>query len=33
VVDLTSYDEDGAWTVLREGGMSRGDLIAALGPG
>jgi L-threonylcarbamoyladenylate synthase len=33
VVDLTSYDEDGTWTVLREGGMSRGDLIAALGPG
>lgn len=33
IVDLTGYDEDGTWTVLREGGMSRGDLIAALGPG
>lgn len=33
VVDLTEYDEGGKWTVLREGGMSRGDLIAALGPG
>ncbi len=32
VVDLTEYDETGSWTVLREGGMSRGDLIAALGP-
>lgn len=31
VVDLTELDEDGVWTVLREGGMSRGDLIAALG--
>lgn len=31
VVDLTDYDETGAWTVLREGGMSRGDLVAALG--
>ncbi len=31
VVDLTDYDENGAWTVLREGGMSRGDLVAALG--
>lgn len=31
VVDLTEYDETGSWTVLREGGMSRGDLIAALG--
>lgn len=31
VVDLTDYDEDGTWVVLREGGMSRGDLIAALG--
>lgn len=33
VVDLTSYDEDGTWTVLRDGGVSRGDLIAVLGPG
>ena len=31
VVDLTEYDENGVWTVLRDGGMSRGDLIAALG--
>jgi len=31
VVDLTEYDESGFWTVLRDGGMSRGDLIAALG--
>jgi len=31
VVDLTELDENGIWTVLREGGMSRGDLIAALG--
>ena len=33
VVDLTAYDERGEWEVLREGGMSRGDLIATLGPG
>ena len=31
VVDLTNYDEHGEWEILREGGMSRGDLIAALG--
>ncbi len=31
VVDLTDLDEHGTWTVLRDGGMSRGDLIAALG--
>lgn len=31
VVDLTDLDEHGVWSVLREGGMSRGDLIAALG--
>lgn len=31
VVDLTDLDEYGTWTVLRDGGMSRGDLIAALG--
>lgn len=31
VVDLTDYDEHGEWEILREGGMSRGDLIAALG--
>lgn len=33
VVDLTTYDESGEWEVLREGGLSRGDLIAALGSG
>ncbi|MBK8293282.1 MAG: Sua5/YciO/YrdC/YwlC family protein [Solirubrobacterales bacterium] len=31
VVDLTDLDEHGTWSVLRDGGMSRGDLIAALG--
>lgn len=31
VVDLTELDETGGWSVLRDGGMSRGDLIAALG--
>jgi L-threonylcarbamoyladenylate synthase len=30
VVDLSGYDEDGEWTVLREGGLSRGDLAARL---
>ncbi len=30
VVDLTEIDETGEWKILREGGMSRGDLIAAL---
>ena len=30
VVDLTSFDEDGEWTVLREGGLSIGDLAAGL---
>lgn len=30
VVDLTRYDEFGEWEILREGGMSRGDLIAVL---
>lgn len=30
VIDLTRYDEFGEWEILREGGMSRGDLIAAL---
>jgi L-threonylcarbamoyladenylate synthase len=31
VVDIASIDEDGGWTVLREGGLSEGDLAAALG--
>jgi L-threonylcarbamoyladenylate synthase len=30
VVDLTGFDEDGGWTVLREGGLSAGDLAARL---
>jgi L-threonylcarbamoyladenylate synthase len=30
VVDLTAFDERGEWTVLREGGLSRGDLAARL---
>ncbi len=30
VVDLTAYDLSGEWTVLREGGLSAGDLAAAL---
>jgi L-threonylcarbamoyladenylate synthase len=30
VVDITAIDEGGAWTVLREGALSHGDLAAAL---
>jgi L-threonylcarbamoyladenylate synthase len=30
VVDLTAFDADGEWTVLREGGLSGGDLAARL---
>jgi len=30
VVDLTRFDEEGNWTVLRDGGLSRGDLTARL---
>lgn len=30
VVDLTAYDESGKWSVLREGGLSEGDLAARL---
>jgi L-threonylcarbamoyladenylate synthase len=30
VVDLTSFDADGDWAVLREGGLSAGDLAAWL---
>jgi L-threonylcarbamoyladenylate synthase len=30
VVDLTGFDEEGEWTVLREGGLSAGDLAARL---
>ncbi len=30
VVDLTDFDVDGEWAVLREGGLSLGDLAARL---
>ncbi len=30
VVDLTRFDGDGEWAVLREGGLSTGDLAARL---
>lgn len=30
VVDVAAIDEGGAWTVLREGALSQGDLAAAL---
>ncbi len=30
VVDLTGFDRTGGWTVLREGGMTLGDLTARL---
>jgi tRNA A37 threonylcarbamoyladenosine synthetase subunit TsaC/SUA5/YrdC len=30
VVDISEIDGDGSWEVLREGGMSIGDLTAAL---
>jgi L-threonylcarbamoyladenylate synthase len=30
VVDLTSFDEDGGWAILREGGLSAEDLAARL---
>jgi L-threonylcarbamoyladenylate synthase len=30
VIDLTAFDASGDWTVLREGGMSPGDLVARL---
>jgi L-threonylcarbamoyladenylate synthase len=31
VVDLTSFDQDGSWSVLRPGGLAEDDLAAALG--
>lgn len=31
VVDLTSFDRDGRWSVLREGGLPSGELTARLG--
>lgn len=30
VVDLTAIEEGGAWRILREGAMSRGEVVAAL---
>ncbi len=30
VVDITAIDDDGGWTVLREGAISAGDLTSAL---
>jgi L-threonylcarbamoyladenylate synthase len=30
VVDLTGFDENGGWEILREGGLSAGDLTARL---
>jgi L-threonylcarbamoyladenylate synthase len=30
VIDLTAFDQSGEWTVLREGGISLGDLAARL---
>lgn len=30
VVDISAIDEDGSWSILREGGLSTGDLAAAL---
>jgi L-threonylcarbamoyladenylate synthase len=30
VIDLTAFDASGDWSVLREGGMSPGDLVARL---
>ena len=30
VIDLTGFDASGDWSVLREGGMSQGDLVARL---
>jgi L-threonylcarbamoyladenylate synthase len=30
VIDLTGFDEDGGWEILRQGGLSAGDLAARL---
>lgn len=30
VVDLTAIEEDGGWTILRQGALSQGDLASAL---
>ena len=31
MVDLTAFDSDGSWSVLREGAVSRARIGAALG--
>jgi L-threonylcarbamoyladenylate synthase len=33
VIDLSRYERDGGWRVVREGPLSRGALADALGPG
>jgi L-threonylcarbamoyladenylate synthase len=33
VVDLRAYERDGAWSVLRDGGVGRDDIAAALAAG
>jgi len=30
VVDLTAFEENGEWTILRQGGLAEGDLAASL---
>lgn len=30
VVDIAAIDDDGGWTILRQGALSAGDLVAAL---
>jgi L-threonylcarbamoyladenylate synthase len=30
VVDIAALDEDGSWSILREGALSEGDLVSAL---
>jgi hypothetical protein len=30
VVDISTIDRDGSWTVLRHGALSAGDLASAL---
>jgi tRNA A37 threonylcarbamoyladenosine synthetase subunit TsaC/SUA5/YrdC len=30
VVDVTAIEEDGGWTILRQGALSAGDLASAL---
>jgi L-threonylcarbamoyladenylate synthase len=33
VVDLRGYERDGGWAVLRDGGLARGEIAAAIGGG